>query len=193
MFPRASLPVPPDTLCSFLNYLSLHQRLEALDEIVGEALHAWLSKAQADGFRQRPATIRGYQWKELFLPDGTRLRSRNDERFLYAAVEGDDIRFEGRALSPNQFNSAVPGVTRSAWRDIYLLFPGEREWKRAIDCRRELAAYARRPAPLPPLQPGAQMQLHKTPMRPARPAPPPPWDGIERRTGYRRQQDLLLD
>lgn len=138
MFPRASLPVPPDTLCTCLNYLSLHRRLDELDEIVGEAVQAWLANAKADGFLQRPATVRGYQWKELFLPDGTRLRSRNCDEFMYAEVDGDDIKFDGQSMSPMQPST------------VHVQAPGK---------------------PVPALD----------------------WDGIDRREGYRRQEDLLLD
>jgi hypothetical protein len=171
----------------------MHGRFEELDEIADHAVLTWLEQAKADGFRQRTSTVRGYQWKELFLPDGTRLRSRNYEQFHYAAVVGDEIIYGGRPVSPNQFNSAVPGIVRNAWRDIFLLFPGERQWKRAIDCRRELGAYARQPMPLPPLQPPTQPAPPRPPPRSAKPATLPSWDGSERREGYRRQEDLLLD
>lgn len=186
MIPRASLTISLDTLTSLLGYLRLHHRYADLEDITDQALQAWLDKAKADGIHQRPATIRGYQWKELFLPDGTRLRSRNYEHSKFAIVEGDDLVYDGRSVSPNQFNSAVPGITRNAWRDIFLLFPAERQWQRAIDCRRELTSYARRPTPLPPLRP-------PLPARQSSLAATPEWDGSDRRKGYRRQEDLLLD
>lgn len=181
MFPRASLTVSLDTMSSLLAYLRLHHRFGELEEITDQALLAWLDKAKADGIHQRPATVHGYQWKNLFLPDGTRLRARNYETFKYASVEGDELYYEGRPVSPNQFNSAVPGITRNAWRDIFLLFPDARQWKRAADCRRQVA-----------VADGLSMaRPESAPF--ARPASPLSWDGAERREGHRRREDLLLD
>ncbi|WP_051293600.1 hypothetical protein [Pseudoduganella violaceinigra] len=179
MFSRASLAVSPDTLSSLLLYLRTHRRLDELDEIADQAVLAWLDKAKADGFRHRAATVHGYRWKNLFLPDGTRLRSDNYSECRYAVVDGDVVIFNGQAVSPNRFNTLAPGMVRNAWRDIYLLFPGERKWKRAIDCRRELAAAAPKPFPQPP-SPAALPSMQ-------------PWSGNERRQGYRRSEDLLLD
>lgn len=175
MISSASLAVSPDTLCTLLVYLRMHGRFDDLDQIADQAVLAWLDKAKADGFRHRPATVRGYRWKNLFLPDGTRLRSDNYSECHYALVEGDEVRYHGQSVSPNQFNTAAPGMVRNAWRDIWLLFPGERQWKRAVDCRRELEAAVRKPV--------------------ATPAPPnaAAWAGNERRKGYRRSEDLLLD
>jgi hypothetical protein len=180
-------------MSSLLGYLRLHHRFADLEDITDQAVQTWLDKAKADGIHQRPATVHGYQWKELFLPDGTRLRSRNYEHFKYAAVQGDDLLYEGRAVSPNQFNTAVPGITRNAWRDIFLLFPGARQWKRAADCRREVTVSTCQPTTQPhpswPSQPVARAGVATR----ATPLQPPPWDGAERRAGYRRREDLLLE
>lgn len=41
---------------------------------------------------------KGYQWKDLFLPDGTDLRMRYKGVDYYAKVEGDKLTYEiGRA------------------------------------------------------------------------------------------------
>jgi hypothetical protein len=53
------------------------------DQIVGLAIKSWL--ATNCGVRSG----RGYQWKQLFLPDGTDLRMRYRGAYYYAKVEGD--------------------------------------------------------------------------------------------------------
>lgn len=52
------------------------------DEVVEAALKAWLASrhGQSSG---------GYQWTELFLPDGTELRIRYRGAYNYARVDGD--------------------------------------------------------------------------------------------------------
>lgn len=180
MFPGAFLAASPATLCDLLIYLRTHNRLDELDEIADQALQAWLDKAKADGWRHRTVTLQGYQWKDLFLPDGTRLRSSSYGQAEFAVVDGRELLHKGQPTTPNKFNSAVPGMVRNAWRDIFLQFPGESQWQRAIDCRRKLPAAVNHPPPYPP---AAQ----------PKPAAPPRWDGRERRSRFRRQQDLLLD
>jgi hypothetical protein len=97
---------------------------------------------------------RGYQWKTLFLPAGTRLRMWYDGKFHYADVVGDDIRFGARKVSPAQFANAVAGNTRNAWRDIWLLFPRDTRWKLASLRRRQAQQLEERLALAPPPQAG---------------------------------------
>jgi hypothetical protein len=112
------------------------------------AIRAWIaantpqpSPAPAD-----PASTRGYQWKNLFLPSGTELRMSTRESTYYGRVEGDDILFQGRRVSPRGMTLAIVGEGRNAWRDLWLKLPGERYWKQAIRCRldqeRAIAALA---------------------------------------------------
>jgi hypothetical protein len=139
---RASVPVSPAPLLELLSYLSLHQRSDELPQIVDQALQQWLEQARADGHRQRPHTVHGYQWKQLFLPEGTRLRTWDRAVYHYATVVGDDIVFDGHCVSPNQFVSGT-GMTRNAWRDIALLFPGDKHWLPARHHRQALPTAVR--------------------------------------------------
>ncbi len=81
---------------------------------------------------------RGYRWKTLFLPDGTDLRMETARATYYARVEGDQIIFDGRSVSPRGMTLAIAGEGRNAWRDLWLKPPGERFWKQATRCRNEL-------------------------------------------------------
>ena len=55
----------------------------------------------------------------------------------HARVEGDDIVFNGRKVSPRGLTLAIAGEGRNAWRDLYIRFPGERHFLPASRCRRE--------------------------------------------------------
>jgi hypothetical protein len=76
----------------------------------------------------------------------------------YAEVEDDDIIFEGRRTSPAQMANTVAGNTRNAWREIWLLLPGETRWKVASLRRRQARQLEERLAlgpPAPPAPPPA--------------------------------------
>lgn len=79
--------------------------------------------------------MRGFQWKKLFLPDGTCLRTSHHGNVAFAKVAGDRIVSEdGASLTPSLFaNRHATG--RNAWRFVWLRFPGDDYWMRAADCR----------------------------------------------------------
>ena len=108
-------------------------------EVVGTAIEYWL--ANADWKPELLATVghdsRGYRWKRVFLPHGTELRMQYKGRYFYARVDGDDLSYEGRAISPGSLANTIAGGSRNAWRDLWLKRPGDKEWKLADDCRRE--------------------------------------------------------
>lgn len=49
-----------------------------------------------------PAASRGYQWKQLFLPNGTELRTIYCGRSTYAIVEDEQIISEGKPTTPSR-------------------------------------------------------------------------------------------
>ncbi|PWF55421.1 hypothetical protein C7C56_001955 [Massilia glaciei] len=112
------------------------------------AIDEWIARAREKASPSRGG-VRGYQWKCLFLPDGTDLRICCAGQSFYARVTGDHIKYEGRALSPRQFTLAVAGGGRNAWRELWVLLPGERIWKSADTLRR---AQLQAPAPVSPIE-----------------------------------------
>jgi hypothetical protein len=82
----------------------------------------------------------GYQWKELFLPDGTELRMYSHDAVHRARVTGAAIFYQGRQVSPRQFTLAVAGEGRNAWRDLSLRLPGEKQFLPAGLLRRRAQA-----------------------------------------------------
>jgi hypothetical protein len=58
-------------------------------------------------------------------------------RYFYAKVEGDEMFFEGKAISPGSLANTIAGSSRNAWRDLWIKRPSETEWTLANDCRRD--------------------------------------------------------
>jgi len=100
------------------------------------AIAHWLAlQSQQPALYAGRRAISGYQWKNLFLPSGTLLRTRYRGKSYHAAVDGDDIVFEGRKMSPSEFVNALGGAARNAWQRIWILFPNEAKWLLAARLR----------------------------------------------------------
>ncbi|HEY0063081.1 MAG TPA: hypothetical protein VGC21_13245 [Telluria sp.] len=112
-------------------------------EIVEEAVEDWLRKHQPDACGE--PQFAGYQWKSLFLPHGTVLRTVFKGKHHHCRVENEQIVHEGAGCSPNGFVSAVGGIRRNAWKSIWLLLPDAKHWQLADTLRvRRHAVAARR-------------------------------------------------
>jgi len=123
-------PIPPavyEELCDFL--LNSRSALTPA-EAIANAIKLWIAKSRADA-----APLRGYQWKQLFLPETTRLRMRSGDIWHSAEVVGDDLMYRGEAVSPNQMVQRACGDVRNAWRELWIRFPDERNWTNAAQLR----------------------------------------------------------
>lgn len=127
----------PHLLCLLANHLKLTGSTVSVSQALEEAIQAWMD-ADKERRPQAAGPSRGYQWKSLFLPDSTELRMACADAQYYGRVTGDQIMFEGRSVSPRGMTLAIAGDGRNAWRDLWLKLPGERHWKQAIRCRREV-------------------------------------------------------
>ena len=79
-----------------------------------------------------------YQWNELFLWNGTRIRMNYKGRNYYAEVRDEQIIFEEYAYSPSQLASKfAAGTNRNAWRDLWIKERGSDRWVLADDLRRQ--------------------------------------------------------
>ena len=101
--------------------------------------------------RKPPLAGRGYQWKCLFLPEGSQLRMHFLDKCHYAQVVGDDIVFEGERVSPRQMTIAIAGEGRNAWRDLRVRLAGDKYWRPASALRRQCLDQDR-PAPTTPAE-----------------------------------------
>jgi hypothetical protein len=71
------------------------------------AINEWIAAAQGKFTHLAPTPTRGYQWKSLFLPDGTELRMRFGRLSLYARVSGDAIWYQGSACRRARYRSPL--------------------------------------------------------------------------------------
>ncbi|MEO7497521.1 MAG: hypothetical protein ABIT83_14110 [Massilia sp.] len=123
--------------------LALHQQLISASvasgfekedwEIGALAIRDWMARNNPDSFLL--PSICGFQWKRLFLPNGTILRTVFNGKNHHCQVEGDQILYTGKTTSPNGFVRAVGGMRRSAWKVVWVLFPNSETWKLAADLR----------------------------------------------------------
>lgn len=98
-------------------------------EIGAAAIHEWLARNDPEVFGMPPT--HGYQWKHLFLPNGTLLRTVFKGRNFHSLVDGDKLLFNGIATSPSGFVNSVGGVRRNAWKVIWILLPNTTTWRAA--------------------------------------------------------------
>jgi len=103
-------------------------------EIVEAALISWLSVARGE---LAEAPMRGFQWKRLFLPEGTELKMNYRGTQAFAKVLGDSVVYRGRQTTPNRFVAEVAGTARNAWEVLWLRLPGQHHWKNAMFLRNE--------------------------------------------------------
>jgi hypothetical protein len=140
-----SVEVPADVLRDLRAFLGQSGKQLTVYEAIRAAVKSWIAE-QADDAQLAASHLSGYQWKELFLPNGTEVRANYDTQSHYAMVDNDLLCYQGQPMSPRQFTMAVAGEGRNAWRDLWVRLPGERQWRRAADLRRAL----RQQAALPP-------------------------------------------
>ena len=102
---------------------------------VVELVKRWLATEMARLALRNGHAMRGFQWKNVFLPEGTTLRTSHCDAVEFAKVVGDRIvSDDDMLLTPSMFaNRHAKG--RNAWRFVWLRFPGNDYWVRAANCR----------------------------------------------------------
>ncbi|MES2351150.1 MAG: hypothetical protein V4641_26555 [Pseudomonadota bacterium] len=197
-----SLQLPADTILELLERRSrIGKSPDAVAAII-EAAECWLAAQNSD---TKHSPLRGYQWKSLFLPEGTMVRSWIHGDYHYACVEGDELVFEGRALTPNQFASLHARSVRNAWHDLYVRRPDDKFYRPAKLLRKELAGQAKpqarekaapaqvsAAAPAPLCATAETMAVAPVPV-PRNPQPGSGWTLPERRTMRFRLEDVAFD
>ena len=119
------------------------------DDLIWSKAHAERAEAKLDeNFESLYGDPDGsYQWGELFLRNGVKLRMNYKSRNYYAEVRDEEIVFEEMSYSPSQWTSKIAGGTsRNAWRDIWIKERGSDRWVLADDLRRSARAIT--PTPL---------------------------------------------
>lgn len=108
------------------------------DDVAALAIKSWMAEHGGAGGR------RGYQWKELFLPDGTELRMRYLGICYFARVEGNDLKYGCESLSPLEWTRVITGTVRNPWRDIWIRRDYRQSWMRAAQWRNDCRSAMRR-------------------------------------------------
>jgi hypothetical protein len=154
------LKLRPPTRAAVLRMLEAKGDERGLEAVVDEALQAWLQKATCEDPQAAHAAARGYQWKSLFLPEGTLVRFDYRWQTYQAEVRGDHIVYQGRAYSPRQLLLYLTGTVRNAWRELWLRGPGDARWHLA-DTRRHILRRTPREAPVIRVPPYRTAVLHR--------------------------------
>lgn len=215
-----AVQVDADAMLRLISHLKVRGGAQDVTAAIDSAIALWLREQSQLPFDCDPANPRGYQWKTLFLPDGTEIRSWSYGEHNYARVVGDDIIHKGKPVTPNEFAQSCARSMRNAWLDLSVRRPQDQQFQLAHRLRQELAQQAvqappaRRdsaaaPADLGPLLAALQAQLPPAPPaasapaatipRGAQPGPPRPlprgpgWDLPERRQYRFRLEDVAFD
>ncbi|MBV6323940.1 hypothetical protein [Duganella violaceipulchra] len=105
------------------------------EPFVIEAIRNYIKPAPPAPQQPVEATEAGYQWKQVFLPEGTRLRASFGRQPYFATVVGAEIKYDGHAVSPSCFANLHGSGNRNAWKAVWLRLPGSNEWLLADVCR----------------------------------------------------------
>ncbi|MYM85363.1 hypothetical protein GTP44_25945 [Duganella sp. FT50W] len=214
-----SVQVDADVMLRLISHLKVRGGAQDVCEAVSGAVGLWLREQSQLPFDCDPASVRGYQWKSLFLPEGTEIRSWSYGEHNYARVVGDDLIHKGKSVTPNAFAQSCARSMRNAWKDLSVRRPQDKQFKMAHRLRLELAEQARQPQTIPAAKAGpadpsmalllaalqAQLQSAPSPTpvaapeRSAQPGPPRPltpgegWNLPERRKFRFRLEDVAFD
>ncbi len=124
-----------DFLALELHFLEVHPGLKP-DTFIQDLVQRWLARdMEREALRTNGPALRGFQWKTLFLPDGTLLRTSHCDKVEFARVTGDRIISEDGAMLTSSLLANRHARGRNAWRFVWLRFPGEDCWVRADKCR----------------------------------------------------------
>lgn len=137
-----SVPVPTQQFLDLVGFLQSKGDPSDPVLVVSTAIDYWLDNASWKPELLAVSNARGYQWKTLFLPEGTQIRMQYKGAYSYAKVEGDDIIFNGKPTSPANLANTIAHGSRNAWRDLWIKRPTDKEWKLADDCRLDMSPEA---------------------------------------------------
>src|SRR5471030_441327 len=120
--------VPADLLQALGEHTGHFWSSPALDPIICDAIRAWMTPAPLA--QQQPAALSeaGYQWKQVFLPEGTKLRACFGGQPYFAVVQGAQIKCGEQSISPSRFANLRGSGNRNAWKAIWLRIPSSDEW-----------------------------------------------------------------
>lgn len=132
-----SVPISTKQFLELADFLRSNRDPRDPVDVISLAVDYWIENASWKPELLAESDARGYQWKNLFLPEGTQIRMQYKGTYSYAKVEGDEIIYQGKTISAGGLANSIAGSNRNAWRDLWIKRPGDKEWKLAGDCRVE--------------------------------------------------------
>ena len=127
--------VPPDLLEALGAHTGHFWSSLELEPIICDMIRDYMKPPPAVPAQPAGPSEAGYQWKEVFLPEGTRLRASFDRKPYFATVDGAEIKYGEHVISPSCFANLHGSGNRNAWKAIWLRLPGSDEWLLADVCR----------------------------------------------------------
>lgn len=134
--------LPNELMEEFGAFTGLHWCGWEIEPVICDAIRAYMQPQPAaqSQSQQLAAADTGYQWKQVFLPEGTRLRASFGRAPYFAVVQGSEIRCGDQSLSPSAFANLKGSGNRNAWKAVWLRFPGNQQWILADTCRAQQKA-----------------------------------------------------
>jgi hypothetical protein len=134
---QISVPVQTQQFIALSDFLRNNGDARDPVLVIADAIDYWMDNASWKSELLRKSAARGYQWKDLFLPENTEVRMQYKGRYYYAKVEGDQLMYEGAAITPGSLANTIANSSRNAWRDLWVRRPNDPQWRLAADCRNE--------------------------------------------------------
>ena len=130
-----NVPASAQAFMDISAFMDANGITEPLAAIVTRALYDWIAAQTAARDQAASTALLGYQWKQAFLPDGTCLRAVLKGEHFMARVKGNAVIYGDKPVSPAQFVNHVFGFRCNAWKRVWLLLPGQMEWRLADNLR----------------------------------------------------------
>lgn len=130
-----AVPIATKTFLELAEFLKQNGDSRDPVEVLPLAIDYWMTNADWKPELLRTSSGLGYQWKSLFLPDGTELRMQYKGRYHYAKVEGDQLLYQGQPTTPGSLTNTISGTSRNAWRDLWVKMPDDAGWTLADELR----------------------------------------------------------
>lgn len=131
MEPLINIPVTWKVFEDLRRFMEGSTVTEKVAEVASRAITAWIEQHSVPTPEESTALLGGFQWKEVFLPTGTKLRIVIKRKIFHAEVVGDQIVFNGQPVTPASLVNQLAATKRNAWKHIWLLLPGETKWQLA--------------------------------------------------------------
>ena len=132
---QISIPIDTEQFLGLVEFLRTSGDARDPVAAVTDAIEYWMDNASWKPELLIKSVSRGYQWKNLFMPDGTEIRMQYKGAYFYAKVESDEIVYKGNPISPSNLANTIAGSSRNAWRDLWIKRPDDAEWCLADDLR----------------------------------------------------------